>query len=82
MKPNKSKLISYIWNYRHLISKIAVSDFNLKYKNYGHTEKLDGRILKNKLQINTDERRFIAHFYESNRIRYFSVTPPGSAKVI
>jgi len=51
MKTNKSKLISNIWNYRHLISKIAVSDLKLKYKIYGLTEKFDGRILKNKPQM-------------------------------
>lgn len=33
MKTREKKLISDIWNYRHLIKKIAISDFKLRYKN-------------------------------------------------
>jgi hypothetical protein len=33
-----------------------------------------GEILKNKPQINADERRFIDRFYESNWLSCFSVT--------
>ena len=83
MKTKESELKSDILNYRHLITKIAASDFKFRYKNYGLTEKLDGIIMKNKPQINADERRFIANYYESNWISCFSVTPMNpDAKVI
>lgn len=76
MKTNESKLTSDIRNYRHLTSKIVVSEFMLIYNNYKPIDKLDGKILKNKLHINADDHRFV-----NLNIQNFSVVCQGNGLI-